>query len=89
MVMQFDGRTPDAAALGRMSAALAQRGPDDKGEFIHNSVGLTFRRLSIIDVTDAGHQPMHSILGRYSIVFNGEIFNYIELRTELENKGYR
>ena len=89
MVMQFDGKTPDAAALDRMSLALAQRGPDDKGEFIHNNVGLTFRRLSIIDVTDAGHQPMHSILGRYSIVFNGEIFNYIELRAELEKKGYR
>lgn len=89
MIMQFDGKTPDAAALGRMSLALAQRGPDDRGEFIHNNVGLTFRRLSIIDVSDAGHQPMHSILGRYSIVFNGEIFNYIELRAELEKKGYR
>lgn len=88
MVMQFDGKTPDVAALDRMSAALAHRGPDDQGKFIHKNLGLAFRRLSIIDVTAAGHQPMHSSLGRYSIVFNGEIFNYVELRSELKNKGY-
>lgn len=88
MVMQFDGKTPDAAALDRMSAAIAHRGPDDQGEFIYKNFGLAFRRLSIIDVTQAGHQPMHSTDGRYSIVFNGEIFNYIELRSELKNKGY-
>jgi len=88
MVMQFDGNTPDAAALRRMSAAIAHRGPDDQGEFIHKNFGLAFRRLSIIDVSAAGHQPMHSSLGRYSIVFNGEIFNYIELRVELKKKGY-
>ncbi|MGH9439056.1 MAG: asparagine synthase (glutamine-hydrolyzing), partial [Terriglobia bacterium] len=88
MIMHFDGKTPDTAALGRMSAALAHRGPDDQGEFVHKNFGLAFRRLSIIDVTAAGHQPMHSILGRYSIVFNGEIFNYVELRAELQKKGY-
>ncbi|MGH9588112.1 MAG: asparagine synthase (glutamine-hydrolyzing), partial [Acidobacteriaceae bacterium] len=88
MVMEFGGKTPDAAALDRMSSAMVHRGPDDQGSFIHEHFGLVFRRLSIIDVTNAGHQPMHSVPGRYSIVFNGEIYNYIELRAVLEGKGY-
>jgi asparagine synthase (glutamine-hydrolysing) len=89
MIMEFDGKMPDAAALERLSSAMVHRGPDDQGSFIHKHIGLAFRRLSIIDVTNAGHQPMHSVPERYSIVFNGEIYNYIELRAVLEGRGYR
>jgi asparagine synthase (glutamine-hydrolysing) len=77
--------------LNRMGAALAHRGPDDSGVF-HDSVagiGLSFRRLSIIDLSPQGHQPMFSASGRYVIVFNGEVYNYEEVRTELGGRHWR
>ena len=73
----------------RMSARVAQRGPDDKGEFFDGPVMLGHRRLAIIDLSAAGHQPMQDSSGRYSIVFNGTIYNYPELREQLIAKGYR
>jgi len=72
-----------------MAQSLLHRGPDDGGVYLDGSVGLGFRRLSILDLSDAGHQPMVSKDGRYVLVFNGEIFNYIELRTELRELGYQ
>ncbi|MCX9080640.1 MAG: asparagine synthase (glutamine-hydrolyzing) [Candidatus Methanoperedens sp.] len=69
-----------------MNDALVHRGPDDSGIWIENNVGLGHRRLSIIDLSYSGHQPM-----KYNdkvIVHNGEIFNFLELKTELESKGY-
>ena len=68
--------------------SMKHRGPDDEGIFTNGSTGLGFVRLSILDLSQAGHQPMHSRHERYVIVYNGEIFNYIELREELEPKGY-
>ena len=65
---------------------MKHRGPDDEGVFIKANIGLGFVRLSIIDLSSAGHQPMVSFDGRYVIVLNGEIFNYIEFREEL--KGF-
>ncbi|WP_126651982.1 asparagine synthase (glutamine-hydrolyzing) [Chryseobacterium aureum] len=75
--------------LKKMTDAIEHRGPDGEGQWINdsNGVGLGHRRLSIIDLTDAGSQPMH-YLDRYSIVFNGEIYNYIEIREFLKTKGY-
>ena len=72
-----------------MTDALAHRGPDGEGHWINleGIVGLGHRRLSIIDLSDAGHQPMH-YLDRYSIIHNGEIYNYIELKDELQKAGY-
>ena len=72
-----------------MTEALAHRGPDGEGHWINSAgiVGLGHRRLSIIDLSDAGHQPMH-YLDRYSIIHNGEIYNYIELKDELQKAGY-
>jgi asparagine synthase (glutamine-hydrolysing) len=69
---------------------IAHRGPDDAGLFVStdNKVGLAFRRLSIIDLTESGHQPMSNKDGTIWIVFNGEIYNFAELRTELELTGY-
>ena len=73
--------------LKKMADTLRHRGPDDEGIYCKKNIGLAHRRLSIIDISN-GHQPMHSAKGDISIVFNGEIFNYIELREELIKKGH-
>ena len=73
--------------LKAMSKTLQHRGPDDDGIYCNDNIGLAHRRLSIIDITN-GHQPMHNTSGDITIVFNGEIFNYIELRDELKSKGH-
>jgi asparagine synthase (glutamine-hydrolysing) len=81
----------NAELLGRMSDVIVHRGPDDSGLewFAASSSGLAFRRLSIIDLTAAGHQPMSNEAGDLWIVFNGEIYNYKELGEELAAKGVR
>lgn len=73
----------------KMSTCLAHRGPDDSGEWVDGRVGLGlgFRRLSILDLSPMGHQPMASRCGRYIIVFNGEIYNYLDIRAEIEAGG--
>ncbi len=80
----------DPALLERMSAALAQRGPDDHGS-LHlpdADLGLAHRRLSIIDLSARGHQPMWDVTRTVAITYNGEIYNYRELRDELITDGY-
>jgi asparagine synthase (glutamine-hydrolysing) len=67
---------------------LSQRGPDSSGSFTHGYVGLGHRRLSIIDTSSDGRQPMTDETERYTIVFNGEIFNFPELKSQLTSKGY-
>jgi asparagine synthase (glutamine-hydrolysing) len=76
----------DKSSLEKMNKSMKYRGPDDEGIFIENQVGLSHVRLSIIDLSQAGHQPMFSLDNRYVLVFNGEIYNYLELREELANK---
>jgi asparagine synthase (glutamine-hydrolysing) len=78
---------PDGLDLGAAVAAMHHRGPDDQGNWREGSAGLGFARLSIIDLSPAGHQPMASPDGRHVIVFNGEIYNFGELRRELEACG--
>ncbi|HEU4345172.1 MAG TPA: asparagine synthetase B, partial [Candidatus Binatia bacterium] len=70
----------------RMCRTLTHRGPDDEGFFIRDNVGLGMRRLKVIDLV-TGHQPISNEDGSIWIVFNGEIYNYPELRRELEHKG--
>lgn len=77
------GERPDAERVMRMRESLAHRGPDGAGSFLHSHVALGHRRLSIIDLSDNGRQPMTTTDGRYTIVFNGEVYNYREIRTEL------
>ncbi len=73
--------------LQNMTGALAHRGPDDEGIYLDNFVGLGHRRLSIIDLSLAAHQPMQTQDLRYAIVYNGEIYNFKELRSVLKNQG--
>lgn len=75
--------------VSSMSDAIRNRGPDDGGFWIDASagVGLAHRRLSILDLSSAGHQPMASRSGRYIIIFNGEIYNHLDLRSEIEKVG--
>ena len=82
------GVAPDRVALDRMSDALAARGPDGRGEWFHDSVGLVHRRLAIIDLSERGAQPMEDTALGLSVVFNGCIYNHEELRAELEREGH-
>src|SRR6201992_4519468 len=86
---RLDGRPPDVAAVAAMAALMTPRGPDGAGVWSQCRVALGHRRLKIIDLTEAGAQPMvDSELG-LTIVWNGCIYNYKELRTELQGYGYR
>lgn len=78
-------------ALSRMTRSLIHRGPDDGGEWWDDglAVGLGHRRLSILDLSPAGHQPMQSACGRFVIVFNGEIYNHLEIRDALSRQEWR
>jgi len=73
----------------RMTGVIAHRGPDDEGVFVSGNVGLGHRRLSIIDLSPAGHQPMSDSEQQIWITFNGEIYNFIELKNELEKDGIK
>ncbi len=85
----FERREPvERDTIVRMARSIAHRGPDDEGFFISGAVGLGFRRLSIIDLA-GGHQPMSDAEQTVWIIFNGEIYNYRELRAELQNKGHQ
>lgn len=77
------------ATLVRMAGAISSRGPDDSGAWrdCELGIGLAHRRLSILDLSPAGHQPMHSSSGRFVVAFNGEIYNHGELRRDLEGRG--
>jgi len=86
--LYFDrSRAVEPALLARMNTAIAHRGPDDAGIYYDGPIGLANRRLSIIDLSPAGHQPMSSPDGKLWITFNGEIYNFAELRRELEADG--
>ena len=83
----FERREPvEPETIVRMARSIAHRGPDDEGFFIAGPVGLGFRRLSIIDLA-GGHQPMSDAEQTVWVIFNGEIYNYKELRAELKARG--
>jgi asparagine synthase (glutamine-hydrolysing) len=87
--IRFDGKTPDSAAVARMAEAMAPRGPDAAGMFGQANIAFGHRRLQIIDLSDRSQQPMVDPELGLAIVFNGCIYNYRELRRELEGLGYR
>lgn len=86
-LVNLDGEPAAAVHLKRMTDSIAHRGPDGEGVFIDGAVGIGHRRLSIIDLSPAGHQPMLTADGRFVISYNGEVYNFQELRVELEAKG--
>ena len=87
-VAAWRGVPPTREELARMCDAMVHRGPDDAGYFVEGPVAIGMRRLSIIDLA-GGHQPIFNEDGSIAVVFNGEIYNYRELRAELEAKGHR
>jgi len=87
-IVGFSGLPKRAGALSCALATITYRGPDDEGRYEDSLVSIGHRRLSIIDLT-TGHQPMHSEDGRYVLAFNGEIYNFPELKQTLERKGHR
>jgi len=87
--LRFDGKAPDMGAIGRMSDQLARRGPDHAGTYSDGPLAFGHRRLSIIDLSSHAHQPMVDATLQLSLVFNGTIYNYRELRLELQALGYR
>src|SRR5467141_2717727 len=84
-----DGAGPDTEWVGRAALRLAHRGPDDEAFFADQHLALGFRRLAIIDTSPAGRQPMQSADGRFVMVFDGEIYNYVELAQRLHARGVR
>ncbi|GAB5506587.1 MAG: N-acetylglutaminylglutamine amidotransferase [Rhizobiaceae bacterium] len=86
--IRFDGAPPSATAMAAMLDAIAPRGPDGSGYIQHGSVALGHRRLKIIDLSEKSRQPMTDSALGITIAFNGCIYNYPELRSELEAKGY-
>ncbi len=92
-IVRTDGRAVEEGRLVTMRDTMAHRGPDDEGVYLSPrggspSVGLGHRRLSIIDLSGAGHQPMETEDGRLVIVYNGEIYNFAQIRQELQSRGH-
>lgn len=83
-----EGKVIDRTVLERSAFSIRHRGPDDQGIWSEGRIGLTHRRLSILDISDAGHQPFVSADERFVMVFNGEIYNYREFIPELNALGY-
>ena len=88
-IINTDGRPVDPALVARMTGSIVHRGPDDEGCLVEGPVGLGSRRLSILDLSPAGHMPMSSEDGSLTIAYNGEVYNFVELRAELEALGHR
>lgn len=89
-IWHIDGSSLNKEKLVRFTDSMFERGPDGGGHEIYENetLGLGHRRLSILDLSDAGHQPMSYLDGRYHMTYNGEVFNFGELREELKQKGY-
>jgi asparagine synthase (glutamine-hydrolysing) len=88
-ILNYDKKPVQEVTIRKMMYEIRHRGPDDNGVYIKDNIGLGFNRLSIIDLSQNGHQPMFDETGRFVIIFNGEIYNYIEIREELKTKGYK
>jgi len=85
-IINFSSKRVEDFEIRKMMKIMKHRGPNDEGSFVDNNVGLGFVRLSILDLSSSGHQPMFSEDNRYVIVFNGEVYNYIELKDKLSGK---
>ncbi len=88
-ILNFDNQPIAFSQLKAMTDSISHRGPDGEGHFIDSVIALGHKRLAIIDLSPAGHQPMQTRDGRFTISYNGEIYNFKELRIKLESKGYQ
>lgn len=88
-IFNLNGEPISSVTLRKMTDAIAHRGPDGEGFYVDSFIGLGHRRLAIIDLSSAGHQPMITLDRQYALSYNGEIYNFQELRVELEAKGHR
>jgi asparagine synthase (glutamine-hydrolysing) len=87
-IIKFNNTAAEPDKIYKMMHLMKHRGPDDEGIFIEGNVGFGFVRLSILDLSSAGYQPMWDESHRYVIIHNGEVYNYVEIREELKKKGY-
>src|SRR5215831_2981786 len=87
-IVRFDGRRVLTDEIDRMTDAIRHRGPDDRGTLVEGGVGLGMRRLSIVDLSACGHQPLFNEDGSVVIIFNGEIYNHRDIRSRLEVSGH-
>lgn len=88
-IFNFNKQPVAHSQIKAMTDVIAHRGRDGEGQYIDEFVGLGHRRLAIIDLSPAGHQPMQTVDGRFTITYNGEVYNFKELRVQLEALGYR
>lgn len=88
-IVLFDGGPPAHSAIQRMTDRLAHRGPDAEGIYLADGIALGHRRLAIIDLSPEANQPMWDVTGRFAIVFNGEIYNYMDIRKDLPDYPFR
>src|SRR6478609_8188909 len=87
-IVRFDGSPVSAAAVQAMTASIRHRGPDDDGTLVEGNVGIGMRRLSIVDLSASGHQPLFNEDASVVVVFNGEIYNHRDLRSQLIARGH-
>lgn len=87
-IINLNGRPCAESEVRALTRSIAHRGPDGEGVYVRDHLGLGHRRLAILDLSEAGRQPMSYAEGRYWLTYNGEIYNFLELRHELEGKGY-
>src|SRR5215831_21320521 len=87
-IVRFDGRSVRPEEIQAMTAEIRHRGPDDDGALIEGGLGLGMRRLSIVDLSPTGHQPLLNEDGSVAVVFNGEIYNHRALRSRLQIDGH-
>ena len=89
-IIELADKSPDANVLQEMNRPIQHRGPDDKGYFIDKNIGFAHSRLSILDLSSNGHQPMLSPDEDFIIIFNGEIYNHLDIRKQLKgNHNYK
>ena len=81
-LIDFSGQPVQQSVIKKMTDAIAHRGPDGEGYFLEDNIALGHRRLAIIDLSESGHQPMVSRDGTLAISYNGELYNYLEIRKD-------
>jgi len=86
-IINKNGKSVDKSQIKKMNNLIIHRGPDDEGFYFESNFAFGHRRLSIIDLSSDGHQPMH-YTNKYVIIYNGEVYNYLEIKEDLQKDGY-